>query len=607
MRRLLVPSLAAVLLPAALSVPSSAVADWGIKVNVPGVKVPTFGEDPAVRRKRFDDARRVIGAAFDLFPRTYGPDPQAEKEALDKAEAKIAEGKKLLTDDLDKIGDEYKREKQNLAVLEANLKEGRLIVACSQARKAILDVHATGKPAGDKLLKDFEAAVQKLDAGAPADRKQNVKFWADEATRLRKIDPEVKPASGQQAVQRTPSEKAKYEKAMKEVSKVANGLVTEIDKVAKAGDEPIAQSRLDELKAAAEKVKAVDERAYRYYGHLLTTYAIENAWRGDEKATGKTIAGLLGGDVAADGVTEGKAMSVSFAGKKGHCYTAMMRFKTSTGQEKLEHFDISAKGGNTPLQPYSIWPRQLKWERQDGVCLTKDTTVTIKSDLVFAGTRNGVRYVVVDHAKDKFPIYLATYLNARWGDSCDTEHWYSLWTDPVPGSIVYSGKEAFLLTSPDRAGQSWNTLASVTLQNSVRIQKKDLVSTPPKQVVFATQFRFPGCPRNDPDHADSIKLAKCHDSIDKKYQKPWDAAVAEKEGARTPGAYKAAQAKIDRIKEQDASDRAKVCDPIENGIAKKWEAMYNKIVDFYADKPYASPIDRAGELFAQDEAWLSNY
>lgn len=29
------------------------------------------------------------------------------------------------------------------------------------------------------------------------------------------------------------------------------------------------------------------------------------------------------------------------------------------------------------------------------------------------------------------------------------------------------------------------------------------------------------------------------------------------------------------------------------------EATYNKIVDFYTDKPYTSPIDRAGEMAAQ--------
>jgi hypothetical protein len=587
-------------------------ADWGIKLQLPnGVKapagVPMLGEDPGKRRQRFEEARRAVNKADSLFPRSYGDDPQAEKDALDKADAQIAVAKKLLTPDLAPVGDEYKQTAAELNTLETRVKWDRLIVACSAARKVVTDVHRTGKPAGDKLLKDLEAAAHKLDATLPADQKKVSQFWTDEAARLRKIDPEVKPVAGQSQANRTPSEKAKYEKAMRDAAKPANTAVNEIERLAKSGDDPIPQGRLDELHAAAEKVKAVDAKAYRYYAHQETTFALENAWRGDEKATAKVIADKLSGDVTTSGVTDGKKLSVQWTAKKGWCYTAMVRFKTSTGQEKIEHLEIDGKGGNTPLQFYGIWGKQLKWERQDGVCATKDTPVTLSGDLVFAGTRNGIRYVVVGHPKEKFPLYLATYMNAHWGDSCDTDAWYSLWTDPIPGSIVYGPKgEPFLMTSPDRAGQSWNTLASATMQNSVRIQKKDLVQTPPKTVTFASQYRFPGCPRQEPKHPDSVKLAKCHDGIDHKYQKPWDAAVAEKEGARTPGAYKAAQAKLDHLKDLDAADRAKQCDPIEAGISKKWEAMFNRIVDFYADHAYVSPIDRAGELFAQDEAWLGN-
>jgi hypothetical protein len=64
---------------------------------------------------------------------------------------------------------------------------------------------------------------------------------------------------------------------------------------------------------------------------------------------------------------------------------------------------------------------------------------------------------------------------------------------------------------------------------------------------------------------------------------------------------------LDHLKDQDAADRAKPCDPIEAAIRKQWEAMFNQFVDVYADHACVSPIDRAGELFAQDEAWLGNH
>lgn len=284
----------------------------------------------------------------------------------------------------------------------------------------------------------------------------------------------------------------------------------------------------------------------------------------------------------------------------------MMRFRVSSGQEKIEKLEMEGAGGDTPLQFYHVPTANLKWERIQGICATKDVTVNLTGELVFAGTRNAVRYAVISHTKDKFPLYLATYSSVWSGDSCDQEAWGNMWFDPVPGSVVYSGKEAFLMTSPDRAGQSWNSLANVTHKDSVRLQKKQLSQTPPKPVQFASQFSFGGCSRSNPKHPDSIKIVKCHEGIDKKYQKPWDAATLDKKTALTPGAYRAAELKLEKLKEQDANDRAKQCDPLEAAAAKKAEAMYNKIVDFYADHPYVSPIDRAGELFAQDEAWLGN-
>lgn len=297
---------------------ATAQADWGIKLNLPaGIKAPQIGEDPSQRRQRFETARKSIHKAMDLVPERYGEDPQAEKEKLDKAEAEFQTGKKALTPDLMAIGDEYKQEDQNLKNLEATLKEGRLMQACSAAKKVITDAHAIGKPAGDKPLKAFEETVNKLDAGTPTERKKNVTFWRDEATRLRKIDPEIKAPTGQAAAApRTPSEKAKYEKAMKPVSDAANKIYREIEKVAKSGDEPITAGRLAELKEASDKVKAVDEKASHFYEHLLKTYAIENAWRGDEKATAAEIVKVIGGEVTTAGATEGKKLSVSFKAKK---------------------------------------------------------------------------------------------------------------------------------------------------------------------------------------------------------------------------------------------------------------------------------------------------
>jgi len=383
----------------------------------------------------------------------------------------------------------------------------------------------------------------------------------------------------------------------------ADVLYKELNKLV-ADDTTIPAAKLSEFKSALDDVNGVDPKSSRFYAHQHKAFVLENGWRMPEAEGNKLIADKLGAAVASAGVVNAKKMNLEFSAKAGHCYTVFMRFLTSTNSEKIEEPTWSATGGNTPLQRYYV-PSVSKshGEHIYGTCVTKDVPVKMSSDLVFAGTKNGVRYLVLDSPKPQFPLYLATYMWTRLGDSCDTEAWYNMWADPIPGSIAYAGNEPFMIGYPDRAGQLWLTATSATMRTTVRLRKPELTQAPPKSVKFATQYNFPGCPEKSPEHPDSIKLAKCHEAIDKKYQAQWDAAVSAKEHAPTAGAYRAAQATIDRIKELDSADRRRLCTPIENQISKKWEETFNKIVDLYTDQPYKSPIDRAGELAAQDYGW----
>jgi hypothetical protein len=135
-----------------------------------------------------------------------------------------------------------------------------------------------------------------------------------------------------------------------------------------------------------------------------------------------------------------------------------------------------------------------------------------------------------------------------------------------------------------------------------RTQKRNISNAPAKKVKFGTQFRFPGCSK-DPAYAespDSTRYAKCHAQIDAKYRGQWDAAEKARDNAITFTGRRAAEAQLNALDEADARDREQQCAPIEKQIEKKWEAMFNKIVDSYSDSPKASPIDRAAELQAQD-------
>jgi len=238
------------------------------------------------------------------------------------------------------------------------------------------------------------------------------------------------------------------------------------------------------------------------------------------------------------------------------------------------------------------------------VCTTKPVRVGIHSKMTFAGTRNGIDYVVVATPKAHFPLWVATNMNVSWADSCDTQAWKEMWTDPIPGSVVYINKEPYMLLNPDRAGQMWNTLANVTMNTSQRAEKHQLVDAPPAKVVFSTQFKFPGCPDLEYAHyKDSIRLGKCEQKITRRYQKRWDAAQRMKRNARTLGALHAAEGRLSHLQDLDARDRHRECDPIKRRISKKWQRMFNKLVDHLTDHPPKSSIDRAAELYDEDQVF----
>lgn len=387
----------------------------------------------------------------------------------------------------------------------------------------------------------------------------------------------------------------------------ARELVKSIQAHMSSSTDPIPDAKLASLDGVVKELDALDRNKSRYYAHTLTSYRLENAWRGPENDTAGRIANVLGADVATSGTLRDKDKAASFAFKADNekCYVAFLRYATSTGNEKLDDFAFT--GGNNltgNLQRFHVWGRQGgPWERTYGFCTTKEVQVTGSGKLTFAGTKNGLRYVVVSTARAKLPLYVATYMAADWGNPCDTDAWLSLWTNPVPGSIVYAGSEPFLVTSPDRAGQLWITAANVTLQNSVRLQKPNLTQTPPKPVKVASQFRMPGCLKQSKNttSADSTKLAKCYEGIEKRYDPQYDALERQRDASVSYTGRRAAIAAIERLNDAYDRDVERQCKPIEKQIAKKWEATYNKIVDTYVDSPYQSPIDRAGEMAMQDK------
>lgn len=451
--------------------------------------------------------------------------------------------------------------------------------------------------------------INKLSA-SPVLAKYATDTKAERAERKAKAEKERKEAAFRQA---TEEERKAREKEQREEKARAEGTINEAQKVEREindvirkAEAPIPDDKLKELQALIEKLKKLSPDDARYFAQLQLTYTLENTWWMPEAEAPPAIARALSSEVVTSGVNDTKKLAVSFNAKAGNCYTVLLRYKTPGGNEEIKDIEWSAKGGNTPLQRYTVsWgPGDYSvkgTQRTVGTCVTKDAAVSLAADLTFAGTKNGLRYVVVSAAKAKFPLLLSTYLALDMSDPCDYDAWAQQWTDPIPGALVYTDKEPFLLGRADRAGQTWVSMWSAT-RTEVRSQKRNLSSNPPAKVKFGTQFRFPGCSKEvkNAEGADAIRFAKCHAQIDAKYKAQWDAAERARDNAIFYTAKRVAEAQLNRIDEADARDREQLCAPIEKQIATKWEAAFNKIVDAYTESPKKSPIDRMGELDAQD-------
>ncbi len=582
----LIPAAIAVALCASVAAP--AFAEFGFKI---GGSIPGF--DP---KKKLQDINNDVQRGFDKLPRNFGESPENEKKAIDEAEAiaKKAEGDMGPT--LKVAGDAYDTVKGNIDKLKAAIAQSRLQLACSAARGAILAQHKQGKLASEAQLKALDDAAAKLNGVAGLERAAS--FWKDEATRLRQENPQIAERAAE--LQRKARQK-EQEKLLAKVSGDANRAVAALHDFLNKNDAPAGADLLGKLRDAIKGIQSASPQAAKYYeAQLLYANVINELRKSDDAGPG--VAKVLGGESIKSGASTDKSLEVEFAGKQDWCYTAYAEWKSWTGGEKLESMELSSKT-HSALQHYSWWAEKMPYQRAMGVCLVKAAPVRLSASLVFAGSKNGVRYAVVGWPRDKLPMSQVTYAGVHVEDSCDPDLWLSMWTNPVPGSVLWIGNEAFLMSSPDRAGQSWNTLRTAA-GGETRAQKNQLSSKAPSKVAFKSQFNFRGCSRDLKwaQTPESQSFAKCAAAMDKKYGPQYDRLDLKIKNPSSLKEWGDSKKALERLKEQEGKEWESTCQKIENGIGKKMEATFNKIVDTYTDKPYSDRLDRASQLADENEA-----
>lgn len=418
--------------------------------------------------------------------------------------------------------------------------------------------------------------------------------------------PESASAKNKESRETAKSDKERLEALRKETREIRNA----IDKLVQSDPGPLPAEKLQALN---EKRKSFEsdglEAEVHYLSHLLTYYKMENAWRGDAAKTAESLAQTLGGAVALTGEVTGKDKPQTFKLKaeEGKCYTILLRMKSAGGEEdKMTSFSLDAGKDSSSLQHFDMDGRTTRGAGSHsplsksyirGACALKGTEITATVEMKYAGSTNGLKYVVVETARDKFPQYVALEIQPRVNDSCDVDNWMSMWTNPIPGTVLYGAEAPFVPYDVGQAEEMWMTAWS-SGYGEVRAKREDLSSSPPKQLKFNNKMQFRGCPHElkFAKSADGIKVATCYTNLDKKFNPQFDSAQRARDNAPGILAEIAAERRLTALNNQYSDEMDRTCKKMEADVGKKFEVAYNKIVDFYSATPVKSAFDRGHEL-----------
>jgi len=396
--------------------------------------------------------------------------------------------------------------------------------------------------------------------------------------------------------------------AWKSAAKAARETVRTIDQHLLEGREPVSAELFTELEGRIQALEAANRADGVAFLRLQARkYRIESAWRGAPEATAELLAKELESTVVTSGTVSGKdkPQTFTFKAKPGKCYAVMGRLRAvSSDEDQVKWTYLDAGKDNSVLQRYRVeWGRTSyqSWEKQfpevEGACALAAVDVTVMAKLEYVGSANGMRYVVVEHDRDKLPTALQTFITPYTSDSCDAKGWEELWTNPLPGSVLYdSGGYPIIPYSLSRS--DFYTTSWAVSNREVREQWQWLKGKPPAMVKFDKSITTKGCPR-DPVSAhspDGIKLAKCWGALDVKFAAKWKGANRKQAAANDHYTKRDANRASAAVQEAYNAAADGTCEVLEDAVFKKFTAAFEKVVEHYQTKPYASPWDRASAL-----------
>jgi len=197
--------------------------------------------------------------------------------------------------------------------------------------------------------------------------------------------------------------------------------------------------------------------------------------------------------------------------------------------------------------------------------------------VTFAGSTPRLRYAVVGWAKSAFPAHQLEGMYLAMPDPCDAVAWKNIWTDPVPGTLLYWGSQPVLVESQDH-NSVWVTVRD--LHEAMGRARTNALSTKPEAAldVPSAVMQRPTC--------------HCIEGLKAQYEYELTMASVAKEKATTSAGYKDA----DRIYQAAANELEgrirKECRADEAALDRAWKATLDAIVDTLTRSPVPAGVSR---------------
>ena len=577
---------------AAIAVAGCALAPYGAQAN------------PYYKLKRINND---VNAARRGFLKTVGRNIDSERRALARTAERLAAAQRKLTADLKVEGAAYRSVYDNLTSAQAELHVQRLAVAAAAAVVDVSTTHRRGEPVAAATFRQLDETVSRFVRGTNEHWSNAAKFYQKRARELRTANPKVIAAKAARAEAAKRRAAAAAKRAAAQAQKQRRAVVARarhdiVGAIARTGETSAAQ--LNTLQTAITSIRDEAPRAARYFAAELKRFRAHAQWSKSDAELAPALATLLSGELIAHGRSRGKSLTVNIRAKADHCYALLTRYANWSGSERIHSFKWVQKT-REPVQRFEVWqPQKYRIPPIRGFCVTAAGRVTATAKLQFAGTKNGVRYVVVGWTRKTFPTALAGKLRLLTDDHCDFTYWQKLWTNPVPGTLVYHRAEPRLIVSPgyfSYGGGSKGYVPIRTLRLDMTTMNvgtgASLTDQPPRAVAVRTQFRYRKCPRQYGTAPLSKKIHRCYQSIDRKYASQWRAIDRLRDAARRQGGISPyAERRADKLGERQEREQQRRCRPLETTAKKRQQAVFNKLVDHLVDNRPQNGLRRAEYL-----------